>query len=89
MHAEPDPVPAGAGDKFPIDFGGPGLGSGSSMAEGSPGSCCHPRAGKSSCCCPGVLWDCVGGAWPWSRLGIFCVRFLQRCKWLTWYNRSR
>lgn len=42
MHAEPDPVPAGAGDKFPIDFGGPGLGSGSSVAEGSPGSCYHP-----------------------------------------------
>lgn len=57
MHAEPDPIPTGAGDKFPIDFGGLGLGSGSSRAEGSPGSCCHPRAGKSSCFCPGGLWS--------------------------------
>lgn len=56
MHAEPDPVPAGAGDKFPIDFGGLGLGSGSSMAEGSPGFCWRPIAGKSSFFCPWGLW---------------------------------
>lgn len=55
MPAEPDPVPAGDGDKFPIDFGGLGLGSGSRMGQGSPQSCCHPGAGKSSCSCPGGL----------------------------------
>lgn len=48
MHAEPDSVPTEGSDKFSIDFGGLGLGSGSNMAcGGSPGACCHPRAGKS------------------------------------------
>lgn len=86
MHAEPDPVPTGAGDKFPIDFGGLGLGSGSSRVEGSSVSCCHPRAGKAAA---SVLGDCGGGAWPCNCLGIFCGRFLQQCKWLTRYNRGR
>lgn len=36
MHAEPDPVPTEAGGKFPIDFGGLGLGSGCNTAGGQP-----------------------------------------------------
>lgn len=36
MHAEPNPVPTEAGGKFPTDFGGAGLGSGSSVAGGQP-----------------------------------------------------
>jgi len=47
MRAEPDPVPTEAGDKFPIDFGGPGLGSAAAWLEGSPGARCQPGAGKS------------------------------------------
>lgn len=47
MRAEPNPVPTDAGDKFPVGFGGPGLGSGAACLEGSPGARCHPGAGKS------------------------------------------
>lgn len=47
MRAEPDPLPAEAGDKFPIDFGGLGLGSGSSVAGGQPWGSPPPQSAQS------------------------------------------
>lgn len=48
MHAEPDPGPSGAGDKFPIDFLAQDWGQAAAWPRAALGLCAIPELGKAA-----------------------------------------